>query len=127
MNRRWLSLGADAPHRHGLSPCPDPAPNTRFAPPPTISRNPPLSRENRPNPSPLRAHPRHRLSERRARLAGAAESASDRARVMTRLRTGDVGAARQVFVTDINMSRVGDTFNLPEAGFWPASRYFFAT
>ncbi len=81
-------------------------------PHPHLLRNAALSREIHPGSSPARAHPRHRLTEVRARIAGAGMGAAGgRARDVTCGRTGDVGAVRQVFVAGINLTRVCDVFN----------------
>ncbi len=106
----WLAGVRSLPHPRHLPPIGSP-------PHPHSSRNTTLSRENHPDPSPVRAHPRHRLAEGRARLAEACEWPSGRARAMTRLRTGDVCPDRQVFVTDSSMCGAGDTFNSPSGVF----------
>ena len=100
------------------------SPVVSVAPPTKPSRNATLSRENHHRPSPLRAHPRHRLAEGRGRVGGALERPPGPARAMTRLRTGDVWAARQVFVTESNMHRAGDNFNLRGRVFRPVANLF---
>lgn len=68
----------------------------------------PLTRENRHAFPAHRALPRHHLAEVRARLT---EVGVGPFRNMTCLRTADVGAVREVFVTPTNMDRGSDTFN----------------
>ena len=104
------SPGRTGPPRH-------PFPDRLCARPPTN-----LSREIQPAAPPARAHPRHRLAEVRARIAGVGEDARGWARVVTCAETGDVGAVRQVFVTSTNLIGSGDTFNPSGRVFGSASR-----